>query len=93
MPSSLESLREIKLKALRIEPYLSRHDERGIEKAQATYEDLVDRFYQENEDMMAPQQYEAAKKDVEYFMRLVDLAMAFYRDGVEGGKRATADEV
>jgi hypothetical protein len=41
---------------------------------------------------MAPHQYEAVKKDFEYFMRLVDLAIAYYRDGFEGGKRATADE-
>jgi len=32
--------------------------------------------------MLAPQQYEAAIKDFEYFMRLVDLATAFYWDGV-----------
>ena len=32
-----------------------------------------------SEDMMVPQQYQAAKKDSEYFMRLVDLALAFYR--------------
>jgi hypothetical protein len=31
---------------------------------------------------MATQQYEMAKGDFEYFMRLVDLAMAYYRDGV-----------
>ena len=86
MPSSLESLREIKLKALRIEPYLEGRDEKGIVKAKATYEDLVDLFYRENEEMMAVQQYDAPKKDFEYFMRLVDLAMALCRDGVEGGK-------
>lgn len=82
MPSSLESLCEIKLKALSMEPYLEGCDE----KSKETYWDLVDRFYQENEEMIAPQQYEAAKKDFEYFMRLVDLAMAYYRDGVEEGK-------
>ena len=36
--------------------------------------------------MMVTQQYDAAKRDFEYFMRLVDLAMAYYRDGVEEGK-------
>ena len=83
MASSLESLYEIKLQALRIEPYL----EGGDEKAKATYGNLVDRFYQENEEMMAPQQYEAAKKDFEYFMRLVELALAYYQGGeVERGE-------
>jgi len=37
--------------------------------------------------------YEAVNKDSEYLMRLVDLALAFYLDGVEEGKRATADEL
>ncbi len=83
MPTSLESLREIKLKALSIEPYLEGRDEKGIEKAKVTYYDLIDRFYQENEEMMAPQQYEAAKKDFEYFMRLIDLALAYFADGME----------
>lgn len=55
MPSSLESLREIKLKALRIEPYLEGRDEKGVEKAKATCEDLVDRFYQISEHL-APKQ-------------------------------------
>ena len=83
MASCLESLREIKLKALRVEPSLEGRDEKGVEKA--SYEDLVDRFYQVSEHL-APHQYEAAKKDFEYFMRLLDLAMAYYRDGVEEGK-------
>jgi len=80
MPSSLESLSEIKLQALLIEPHLEGDGEKG----RATYRDLVGRFYHENEEMMAPQQYEAAKKDFEYFMRLVDLAIAYYQeeDGV-----------
>lgn len=47
--------------------------------AEKAFHQLVDRFYQENKDMMAPQQYRAAKKDWEYFIRFVDLAMAFYR--------------
>ena len=76
MVSSLKSLYEIKRKAHSIEPYLDGSDE----NAKANYEDLVDRFYQENEEMMAPQQYEAAKKDVEYFLRLLALAMAYYRE-------------
>jgi hypothetical protein len=46
----------------------------------------VDRFYQKNAEMVAIPQYEMAKKDFEYFMRILDLAVAFYRQGVEGGK-------
>jgi hypothetical protein len=54
--------------------------------AEKAWHQMVDRFYQKNEDMMSPQQYEMAKGDFEYFMRLVDLAMALCRDGVEEGK-------
>lgn len=78
----LESLCEIKLQALRIEPHLEGRDAKGIEQAKATYEDLVDRFYQAEENL-APHQYRAAKKDFEYFMRLVDLAMAYHREADE----------
>ena len=35
MPSSLESLGEIKLQALRIEPHLEGLDKKGIEQAKA----------------------------------------------------------
>lgn len=44
---------------------------------------------------LAPHQYRVAKQDFEYFMRLLDLAIAYYRDGVpvEGGKRVTAAKV
>jgi len=59
-----------RLKALRIEPYLEGHDE----KSKETYWDLVDRFYRENEEMMAPQQYRAAKDDPDYFLVLIQLA-------------------
>jgi hypothetical protein len=41
--------------------------------------------------MVPPQQYEEAKKDFEYFMRLVDLAMAYYRDGIKGPNGGTME--
>jgi hypothetical protein len=86
MPSSLESLRDIKAKALQILRLYDGDYGQWIEKTKDEYAALVDRFYQENEDNMAIQQYEMAKSDFEYFMRLVDLAEAYYSDGVEGEK-------
>lgn len=41
------------------------------------YAVLVDRFYEANEHLMAPQQYRAAKVDSEYFLRLLDLAIQY----------------
>ena len=35
--------------------------------------------------------YETAKRDFEYFMRLVDLVMAYYRDGIEGANGSMAE--
>ena len=45
------------------------------------YSQLVDRFYEENEYLMAPQQYEAAKKDFEYLIRLLELAEEYHKEG------------
>ena len=53
-------------------------DIESIKAAEKELHQLVDRFYRENEDMIAPQQYEAAKRDFEYFMRLVELAIAYH---------------
>ena len=41
----------------------------------------VDRLYEENKNLMAPQQYEAAKSDFEYFIRLIKLAEVYYDVG------------
>ena len=74
MVSSLESRCEISLTALRIKPHVDCVDE----KAKDTCGELVDRSYQANGEMMAPQRYEAAKKDFEYLMGLLDLAIAYH---------------
>ncbi len=44
------------------------------------YLQLVEQFYQENEHLMARQQYEAAQVDPEYFLRLIMLADAIHKD-------------
>jgi hypothetical protein len=59
---------------------LAGSDAEKVKVAQEAYQELLDGFYEEYQEMMAPQQYEAAKKDFDYFMRLVDLATAFYRE-------------
>jgi len=45
------------------------------------YLQLVDRFCEENKYYLAPQQYEAAKEDFEYFMRLIKLAAEYHKEG------------
>ncbi|MBA7580447.1 hypothetical protein ES708_22338 [subsurface metagenome] len=58
-------------------------DAEEVKAAMGEYLQLVDRFYSENENLIAPQQFEAAKKDFEYFMRLIDLTLAYFDDGVK----------
>ncbi len=81
--TKLESLQDIKDTAASLQEILMGFDIELIRMAKEEWHQLVDRFYQENEGMMAPQQYEAAKKDFEYFMRPVDLALAYFADGME----------
>jgi hypothetical protein len=45
-----------------------------IRMAEEAFYQLVDRFYQENEEMMVPQQYRTAKDDPDYFLMLIQLA-------------------
>jgi predicted nucleotidyltransferase len=69
------NLQEMKLAALSIREKLDSSNPADVQNAMKEYAALVDRFYQDNEYLMAPQQYKAAKKDFEYFLRLLDLAI------------------
>lgn len=71
------NLQEIKLSALSIMERLKSSDTGDIEDAMKEYAALVDRFYEANDHLMAPQQYRTAKEDFEYFMRLLDLAIHY----------------
>ena len=50
-----------------------------VKVAQKTYHKLLDRFYEEYQDLMARQQYEAATDDPDYFLMLINLAL--YHEG------------
>ncbi|MDQ5985894.1 MAG: hypothetical protein CSYNP_01611 [Syntrophus sp. SKADARSKE-3] len=81
MPLSTEVLYEMKWKAIRIKPYLEGKDAKWTARAIEEYEALVDRFFNENQGMMTPIQYEAAKQDFEYFMSMLILAEAYNKEG------------
>ena len=87
MPPSLESLREIKFAVLRIIPHLCEAEGDEFQNYLDEYNVLLDRFYQDNKNMMAPEQYSDAKTDGEYFVRLVDLAIAYYYDDAETSRQ------
>ena len=53
---------------------LAGSDAEKVKVAQEAYQELLDGFYEEYQDMMAPQQYGAAKDDPDYFLVLIQLA-------------------
>jgi hypothetical protein len=84
--TKLESVQDIRDTTARLLETLMGSDGESIRMAEEALQKLIDRFYRENKVMVAPPQYEAAKEDFEYFMRLVDLAVAYYQDGATEGK-------
>jgi hypothetical protein len=42
---------------------------------QEAYQELLDGFYEEYQDMIAPQQHRAAKDDPDYFLMLINRAL------------------
>jgi hypothetical protein len=49
-------------------------DTEKVKIAQEAYQGLLDGFYEEHQDMMIWEQYEAAKNDPDYFLVLIQLA-------------------
>ncbi len=49
-------------------------DVEKVTVAQEAYQELREGFYEEYGDMVAPQQYELAKNDPDYFLVLIQLA-------------------
>ncbi|MDO8723375.1 MAG: hypothetical protein Q7J31_14295 [Syntrophales bacterium] len=80
--TKLESPHDIKDTSVTLQEKLLGSDIELIRIAERAFNQLADRFCQENEGMMVPLQYEVAK-DFEYFMRLVDLTLAYFADGME----------
>ncbi len=46
--------------------------------AQDEYETIVDKFFDEHNHLVSPEQLPDAKKDVDYFITLLDSAIRFY---------------
>lgn len=80
--TKLESVQDIKDAAIELLKTIIRPDvaDAEIGTAEEALRQLVDQFYRENADMMAPEQYKAARNDLEYFARLVNLAVAYYQE-------------
>jgi hypothetical protein len=79
----IKTLHWIKQSAIILKPSLESEDPEEIKEARQGYKDLLDSFYAEVSDYMPLSQYKAAKRDFEYFLRLIDLALAYFADGME----------
>jgi len=73
--SSPELLKDLLVTIQCIKKELAGSDAEKVKVAQEAYHELLDGFYEEYQDMMAPQQYRAAKDDPDYFLRLIQLAL------------------
>ena len=79
----IKALHWIRQSAIFLKPSLESDDHEEIEAAKQGYKDLLDSFYAEVSEYMPLSQYRAAERDFEYFLRLIDLALAYFIAGVE----------
>lgn len=71
---SIDSLKDLLITIQCIQKELKGPDAEKAKAAQGAYHELLDGFYEEYQDKMAPQQYKAAKDDPDYFLVLIQLA-------------------
>ena len=83
----IKSLQWIRQSAIFLKPSLKSDDPEAFGVARYAHKDLVDRFYSETSDYIPLSQYKAAERDFEYFLRLIDLVLAYVADGMEATKR------
>jgi hypothetical protein len=70
-----EALFEIKSGALLLQHNMSSHVLAEALYAQMEYDRLVEQFYAEHQDLCSKEDYEAARRDFDIFMRLLDAAV------------------
>ncbi|MEA3351105.1 MAG: hypothetical protein U9Q82_10825 [Chloroflexota bacterium] len=75
----LNRVKQIQQQARDLERRLMSSDVEAVKAAFEEYRQLVGLFYQENEGILSPHQYSAAKKDFGYFAALVELALNYYK--------------
>ncbi len=80
--TKLESIEDIK-KILREFSLLNSqltNDQEVLRAFRKSYEKLLERFYQENLEMVAYVEYKKAKQDFEYFVDLVESVHRYFAD-------------
>ena len=76
----ITKLQSIRQSAYILKPSLKSDDHKEIEMARQRHTELLDSFYAEVSDYVPLQQYKAAEREFEYFLRLIDLAIAYFID-------------
>jgi len=77
--SKLDAVADLKMAALFLQKNLMGRNPETVRSAENELSRLVDRFYNENRDLVSPDQYQAARNDYDYFMILVEMAIEHYK--------------
>jgi len=79
----IKALHLIRQSAIFLKPSLESGDQEEIEVAKQGHKDLLVSFYAEVSDYMPLAQYKAAERNFDYFLRVIDLALAYFANGME----------
>lgn len=73
--SKTASLEDIKYSALFLQEQLVGTDPEKVRAAYNSFQDLVDRFYSENRELVSERQYRASRDNFEFFIVLLDTTL------------------
>jgi hypothetical protein len=76
----INSLLDMKYEGLYIESQFINGPPERFAEIDKAFENLVDRFYRENDHLVTGRQYETARGNLDYFMILVEQTLAHYKE-------------
>jgi hypothetical protein len=76
----IEALEDIKLQGLYLQGYAITADAAPIVFDTQEYQQLVDQFYQENQDLVTPVIHRACRENYEFFMTIVETALNHFTE-------------
>jgi hypothetical protein len=79
----IEALEDIKLRGLYLHGYAFSADAAPIVFDTLEYQQLVDQFYEENQDIVTPVIHRACRENYEFFMTMVEKAISHSREAEE----------
>lgn len=77
--SKLDAVADIKMAALFLQKNLMGRKPEAVRSAENELARLVDRFYDENRELVSADQYRTACNDYDYFMILLEVAVEHYK--------------